>query len=170
MSPDQFSILLDLIASSLEPIFNLRGPLQTDTFSHWNLQWSRILRYSLPVFLLFCLLWTSLSIKSTVASRRCAAPSVFICLLMCAVWSVYPLRAVPIFHRLQKCSSRTGCRRAACGLEPWSPPSAKAEARIRDGGEAYHGPLLYLDWQANSSFTQALFTKGSHPHLWESCL
>ena len=50
------------------------------------------------------------------------------------------------------------------------PLSAKAKARIRDGGEAYHGPLLYLDWQTNSSFTQALFTKGSHPHLWESCL
>ena len=47
---------------------------------------------------------------------------------------------------------------------------AKAKARIRDGGEAYHGPLLYLDWQTNSSFAQALFTKGSHPHLWESCL
>lgn len=46
----------------------------------------------------------------------------------------------------------------------------KAKARIRDGGEAYHGLLLYLDWQMNSSFTQALFTKGSHPHLWESCL
>lgn len=47
---------------------------------------------------------------------------------------------------------------------------AKAKARIRDDGEAYRGPLLYLDWQTNSSFAQALFTKGSHPHLWESCL
>lgn len=45
-----------------------------------------------------------------------------------------------------------------------------AKARIRDGGEAYRGPLLYLDWQMNSSFTQGPFTKGSHPHLWEWCL
>lgn len=37
-------------------------------------------------------------------------------------------------------------------------------------GKLTTGPLLYLDWQMNSSFAQALFTKCFYPHLWELCL
>ncbi|TNN75203.1 hypothetical protein EYF80_014613 [Liparis tanakae] len=58
-------------------------------------------------------------------------------------------------------------RRSHAAVRPPTavPLSAKARARIRDGGEADRGPLLYLDWQMNSSFARAPFTI-----LWESCL
>lgn len=99
---------------------------------------------------------------------------VHLCADVCGVKCV-SVCAVHIFHRLQKCSSLAGCMHAAWPqtvvlLSAKAKAKAKAKARIRDGGEAYHGPLLYLNWQKNSSFTQARFTKGSHPHLWELCL
>lgn len=39
------------------------------------------------------------------------------------------------------------------------------KARIRAGGEAYHEPLLCLDWKGNSSFTPGLFTEASLPQF-----
>lgn len=95
---------------------------------------------------------------------------IHLCVNVCGAECV-SLCVDPVFRQLQKRSSLGGCMQQ-CGLEPLprSPLCAKAKARIRDGGGAYHGPLLYLDWQTNSSFTQALFTKGSNPDLWESCL
>lgn len=39
------------------------------------------------------------------------------------------------------------------------------KARIRAGGEAYHEPLLCLDWKGNSSFTLDLFTEASLPQF-----
>lgn len=121
--------------------------------------------------------WTSYCITSIIASWYCVTQFKVcssVCADVCGVKCV-SIRVVRISRQLQKCSSLAGCVQAACGFEPWScgpvvPLPAKAEARIRDGGEAYHGSLLYLDWQTNSSFTQVLFTKGSRPHLWESCL
>lgn len=39
------------------------------------------------------------------------------------------------------------------------------KARIRAGAEAYHEPLLCLDWKGNSSFSLGLFTEASLPQF-----
>lgn len=112
------------------------------------------------------LVWTLHRIKSIIAlpSSKCAHLCVDVCGVKCV-----SIRVVHIFHQLQKCSSLAGCVQQ-CGLEPWSRSPPKPKPELEMAVKPTTGPLLYLDWQTNSSFTQALFTKGSHPHLWESCL
>lgn len=113
------------------------------------------------------LVWASYCIKPIIASWFCIIHCSSVCR---CVWCRVPIHTCGSYLSPVTEMFLPRWLRAAVWPRTVVPLCAKAEARIRDGGEAYRGPLLYLDWQMNSSFAQALFTKGSHPHLWERCL
>ena len=95
-----------------------------------------------------------------ITARHCPILRVSICLSM---------RVVHILPQSEKNSSLSGCVQQR-GPEPpiRSPPKPAPELEM--AVEPTTGPLLYLDWQMNSSLAQALFTKRSYPHLRELCL
>lgn len=63
----------------------------------------------------------------------------------------------------KKPASLAGCLQSVMWTEAVAQLYTKA--RIRAGGEAYHEPLLCLDWKGSSSFTPGLFTEASLPQL-----
>lgn len=67
------------------------------------------------------------------------------------------------FEQPQKRASLAGCLQAVMWPEAVAPLCTKA--RIRAGGEAYHEPLLCLDWKGSSSFAPGLFTEASLPQF-----
>lgn len=78
------------------------------------------------------------------------------CASMCVVHCLYPIvRFISLASHGHSPPSLAACSSGASNRDLLS---AKARARFRDGGEAYHWPVLYLDWQMNGSFARAPFT------------
>jgi len=79
------------------------------------------------------------------------------------------MRVVHIPHQFEKRSSLSGIVQQR-GPELRSSSLRKPKPELEMVVKLTTGPLLYLDWQMNSSFAQTLFTKRSYAHLWELCL